>query len=608
MEIIKKLQQGGGLVFTPLAPAPINTSADKQSESKSKDGELFSDTMLKALGDNALTSDMQYFLTNARVFSDRNINPFNGNTSSFSSNVKELLMYYTRMAQQKDLYNKGLEAIKNAEAASEIAITPGGGGVYVRTSDGIAVVGVNSIDDSTKVLTNRELAHLRESNPNLAFSSELINSMGEATSFKVIRGVIDDVLQNVQADKDSVTGYANPHKLNESSLEFLRNLNLTENQLHGMSIDSVYKITKTTETARHHTQKILNSIVRNLTPNMRTLLQHRANQLQTDVPTILLEYVSSKLKDDRSVTLDIENSVNPDGTRAKKNKNGEDVENELTPLMAYQTGKGGSTTKISLSPGSNTFMSVTGMSFGAPLDNEGKPVGEATLRTMLDKGFGTIGQIANGVYFGDTRVDKSQYDKIIVDGNSLYRAYLPYKTDQYGNITPNFDLFDKFSILDKQLKEDPSKVEELLNTPEFEVFKDYISIDDNGNMLWNNSKMAAFLLVNAESGGESGWFGNYSGIIDPNNTSNFYTSLESLGLDSEEESKRLKDKFKVDVGTDLFRGLVFIPLTNQTSLAMLASGENPTHTGSHSVEHNTYMERATNSQMNFVNNSKKLYN
>jgi hypothetical protein len=170
---------------------------------------------------------------------------------------------------------------------------------------------------------------------------------------------------------------------------------------------------------------------------------------------------------------------------------------------------------------------------------------------------------------------------------------------------PNFDLFDKFSIFDKKLKENPQEAMDLLETPEFADFAEYITITDNG-IQWNKSKMGAFLILGAETGGESSFFGGHSGVIDPDTESNFYSPLSTFGIDEEAESKRVKDKFKVNIGENLFRGLVYIPLTDQTSLAMFASDEYPTHTGTHNVEYNMWMEDVTRKQNSFVNNSDKL--
>jgi hypothetical protein len=433
--------------------------------------------------------------------------------------------------------------------------------------------------------------------------------MQEATSFKQIRDVIKGVIDEVENQKYTEEGFANPYNLNQNSLTFLKNLNLTENELAGMSIDAVLKVKKTTETQKHHTNNILNSIVRNLTPNMRTLLQFRANQLGTDVPTVLLEYVSSSLKDERSITLDVQSSLDSNGKLKKTGKDGKDDSmKDLKPMTAYQTGKGGVSTKITLVPGSSTFMSSTGMSFGAPLDAEGKSIGETSLQDFLNKGFGTIGMVDKGLYFGDQRISPDKFSNVLVDGLGLYRVFLPYAVDEFGAMKPNFNLYNKFSIFEKEVLKDPSKVKELLQNPDFAEFSDYVEgVTPEGKIKWNNAKMAAFLMVGAEAGGSSGFFGGYSGVIDPDVSSNFITNIKSLGMDPENENVRFKNILKVEGGDDIFKGYMFIPLANNSSLALLADGMLE-HSGNVSVEENALAERQNSNKARYKNNSSKLYN
>ena len=75
MKIIQKYQAGYGITPVTYTPQQITLSdtsggeaSASSSDSSSKDNELLSDNMIKLLAQNALSSDMQKFVSDSRIF------------------------------------------------------------------------------------------------------------------------------------------------------------------------------------------------------------------------------------------------------------------------------------------------------------------------------------------------------------------------------------------------------------------------------------------------------------------------------------------------------------------------------------------------------------
>lgn len=570
MKIIQKYQAGYGITPVTYTPQQITLSdtsggeaSASSSDSSSKDNELLSDNMIKLLAQNALSSDMQKFVSDSRIFGNSLFDTgFNfGNTGL---KMKTLLTYLTNMSRQKELFKEGLDVVKDVGGASEVAIAPEGG-IYVIRDNKIKIVSVNGLKDGERPLSNMEIAQIRESSPSAAFSTGMTLTLSNATSMKEIRKVIDDQLKGLGTTTTTLNGYGNPYRLTNESAAFFKSLNLSLEELSGMSLDQIYKITKTSETQMDRVDAVLHGIYENLTPNMRTLLQLRARQLGIkDINVMMTEYISKYLNHKKSVTLDIESTLSPDGkTRSTKEGKGDDLgDMELTNPQLLITGSG-NYRSFDIINGGNIGLHLTGVEL--PLTKSGgTPMGQTTLAEVAQSDYAGILDLRNAS-MGDQFIKGNLWDRVAITNGNIIRADLPIDKNAEG-IKPDLnslkrlekaqDELNKLGISignpDKMTKEDMDKVNKVyakyhlpylytnrgINTSDYHIFA----------ILKGQAEESAFTNPDDEV-----LKGTLLDVTDDNERDGFQRIIS-----------KYDSKYKLDNGwfssTDVFEGSIYIPI------------------------------------------------
>ena len=469
MKIIQKYQAGYGInpvTYTPqqrtLSDLSGGGASAPSSDSSSKgESELLSENMIKLLAQNSLSSDMKKFVNDSQLFGS---SLFSGSFDFGNTGlrVKTLLTYLTDMSRQKKLFDDGLNIVKEVGGASEVAIAPEGG-VYVIRDNEIQMVGVNSLKDGERPLSNLELAQIRESSPSAAFSTDMTLALSNATSMKEIRKVIDDQLKELGTTTNTVSGFGNPYRLTNESLSFFKSLELSSEELSGMSLDQIYKVTKTSETQMDRVDAVLNGIYENLTSNMRTLLQLRAKQLGIkDINVMLTEYISKYLNHKKSLTLNIESTLSPSGKRkssSSKDNNGlEDM--ELTNPQLLITGMGNYKT-FDIVNGGRIGLHLTGVEL--PLTKgKGTPMGQTTLAEVAQSDYTGILDF-NNVSMGDQFIKGNLWDRVAIINGNIIRVDLPIDKNAEG-LKPDLNSLNRLEEAQNELRqlgisiEEPSKM------------------------------------------------------------------------------------------------------------------------------------------------------
>lgn len=470
MKIIQKYQSGYGITpvtYTPqqrtLSDLSGGGASAPSSDSSSKgENELLSENMIKLLAQNSLSSDMKKFVSDSQLFGS---SLFSGgfDFGNTGLRVKTLLTYLTDMSRQKKLFDDGLNIVKEVGGASEVAIAPGGGGVYVIRDNKIQMVGVNGLKDGERPLSNLELAQIRESSPSAAFSTGMTMALSNATSMKEIRRVIDDQLKGLGTTTSTASGFGNPYRLTNESASFFKSLELSPEELSGMSLDQIYKVTRTSETQMDRVDAVLNGIYENLTPSMITLLQLRAKQLGIkDINVMLTEYISKYLNHKKSLTLDIESTLSPDGKRKSSSSKGEDGlgDMELTNPQLLITGMGYYKT-FDIVNGGQMGLHLTGVEL--PLTKgKGDPMGQTTLAEVTQSDYAGILDF-NNVSMGDQFIKGNLWDRVAITNGNIIRVDLPIDKNAEG-LKPDLNSLNRLEEAQNELRQlgisidEPSKM------------------------------------------------------------------------------------------------------------------------------------------------------
>lgn len=622
MRMIPKLQTG----FVPIiyrhvsstqqASAPPETSQSKSSS----DNELLSDSMKKLIVEKGLPSDVATFMQETTIFSN---NVLGGGISGSASQAKEMLLYLNRMHHEKTLFTENLKQIDQIGGKGEAAISDTGG-IFVSRNGKIEVIGVNQLRDGERALTNAQLADIRANSTQYAFNNNITSALGNATSMGEIRKVIDQNLQQLTSDKltyDVVYSGMNDSGKSQLITGLSSMQDITMNDLKMFDIDTLIKKKVDGEDNQKQILHAVNSIYNQLDTNMQVLLALKVKQFNaafnTDITPyhLILEYVSSRTKKHQSITFDLSTTPNGNARRQKALQE----EAKITPLIAYATGKG-TTTQIQLSPGNTVNMKVTGQTWGAPVGEDNKVIGQSSLQHFLNKGFGPLVDASNGIYIGDQKVNSSQYGDILFDGQQVSRVYLPITIDAQGTVHPNLNLYKKYEEISNKAVNQQDKVKLMLNDPELRNY-----VDEEGN--WRSEMLKPFFAVNVFADGESDTFGSgYSGVLNPDLMGNgFIHTAESLG----ENEEALKQTMYKILGTKdapfypqgkIYKGVAFLPIRNDATIgAMWASGQHPTITAGNVDNINNasitdyrriqHMLNDGQQQINYVDaSSKKLLN
>ena len=546
-----------------------STSSSKSSSSKSgssSDIGFLNKEMQKILMENGLPSDVQYFLQKADVFGN-SIDPLDPHSQERI--YTKLLSMLPEIKQNKAEYDDAIKHAREKGTLDQVAVTKDGYIYVLNKETGQLDRKAPNVElDSSKFekLTNGQLLQMRAYVPGYAMDKgDFTTLVASSISFADIEKSITDKIDKLGKSTISQEGFVRKDSKNAELMKGYE-------QIIGQGEDGVYKVTSKTVSQNSQAKAFLNYLSKSLSRQERAVLMNRASENGTTVEEVLVDLLQGRLTDEQDMKVDFDNQA----TKGVTDNEGKQLGNiKVTGLYAYQTGKGGQEERISLIPGSKTAMTVTGKFYGQPVGSDNKPLGVSSLETFFSKGFASIGDVRNGVYFGNQRIDPSQYDQIMYSGTDLNRAVLPYTIDENGTIHPDFSLIKKFENIQNKLKNVDSqeaRIQILIQNG----FEEYINSDGT----WNTNKVMPFLITSAYASGETGFFGGKSGVIDEG----------LLEVDNEkyilpvENSKAMQAKMinvlstkthPVNVASNIYKGVVFIPVINATDNAMIASGQNP---------------------------------
>ena len=501
MKLIPKYQQGYGIVPVGYTALPWTTTAAGAASgaapqaAKAKEDNLFSDTIINSLKSKALTSDMQYFLSQSSLFKD---DIFSGmfDASTTEQRTKELLLYATRMENEKEEYNKATERIRNIKAQDEIALTPDGQ-VFVYNNGKIDVKKYANITSKDMLLTNAQLANYRANDVTFAFKNNVTSTLSNATSFKEIREVIDAAVQNLgQQGQDEGNIYGTKRGGSKDFIAALQQMGITQKELRQIPADKLIEIKVKGMSNAQQIKHAFNAVLSQLTPTQQRLLGIRAKQLGIkDYSSLVLEYINARSKGSISYSLDIMNLK--DGTKgSNRTSSDDDIDKlKLTPgaQLAYEFG-----TKETFTLNKGTRAQVQAVATrGLLLDDQkgtglGIRITESPILNMLK---------TESMTMGGERVNREGLNRVYLKDPKAAAVNLPIdlaKLHQEGIIAPDFELAQKVQDVMKEVNrkgiKDPEKINQMLKDAKLAAM--YIGGTPK-NPIINSTNYAKFIVLDA---------------------------------------------------------------------------------------------------------------
>lgn len=580
MKLIPKYQQGYGIVPVGYTALPwTTTAAGAASEAapqaaKAREDNLFSDTIINSLKSKALTSDMQYFLSQSSLFKD---DIFSGmfDASTTEQRTKELLLYATRMENEKEEYNNATNRIREIKAQDEIALTPDGQ-VFVYNKGKVEVKRYANITNKDMLLTNAQLANYRANDVTFAFNNNVTSTLSNATSFKEIREVIDAAVQNLgQQGQDESNIYGTKRGGSEDFINAIQQMGITQKELQQIPADKLIEVKVKGMSNAQQIQHAFNAVLSQLTPTQQRLLGIRAKQLNVkDYSNLVLEYINARSKGSISYSLDIMNLK--DGTKGSNRTSSETESSnkmKLTPgaQLAMELGP---KEVFTLNKGTRAQVQAIATRGLLLADQNGTGLGVKINESPLLNNLKT-----ESMTMGGEKITREGLNRVYLKDPKVAAVNLPIDLAKLrqGIITPDFNLASKVQEVMKQVNakgiKDPTMINKMLQQAKLPAM--YVGVDSEGNPVINSTNYARFAVLDAIADIKA-----FADGVDLNGNDLVRHSTDQEKEILQENMKKYDED--LEISTSIFRsapiytGSLYIPISNDILGSYIGSGEDLT--------------------------------
>lgn len=585
MKLIPKYQQGFGIVPVGYTPLPwtvtatsgvATTTPDASTDDKSKKDKLFSDTIINSLKSNALTSDMEFFLEHSSAFSNQILSGM-VSAGSIEQQTKELLLYATKMENENKAFTKAKESINTKNAENEIAISAEGY-VFTYSNGVIKPKAYTKITNKDKILTNAQLANYRANDKRFAFNSGITTTLQGATSFKEIRGIIDDAVNKLgQTGTDEENYYGTKNGGGKKFLAGLAVMGITRRELAQIPADKLIEVKLKGMDNAAQIEHAFNSVKTQLSPQQRVLLSLRAKQLGLkDADAVLLEYLHAKAKNTVSASMDIINLK--DGTKGSNRTSSEaDSSNKmkLTPgaQLAMELGP---KEVFTLNKGTRAQVQAIATRGLLLTDQDGTGLGVKINESPLLNNLKT-----ESMTMGGEKITREGLNRVYLKDPKVAAVNLPIDLAKLrqGIITPDFNLASKVQEVMKQVNakgiKDPTIINKMLQQAKLPAM--YIGVDSEGNPVINSTNYTRFAVLDAIADIKA-----FADGVDLNGNDLVRHSTDQEKEILQENMKKYDEDLEISTsffgfGTDpVYTGSLYIPISNDILGSYIGSGEDLT--------------------------------
>lgn len=587
MKLTYKLQQGGGMpafvsytnVPQPQVAAPYSSTSSSQGEPDGSVG-LLDKNMVKFLYENGIPSDVEAFVETSGIFSDSIYkNPFSNNATV---QYKTILKMLPRIKAENERFKNAMTQADKNGGLGEIAVTDGGHVITVDAEGKLQKKSLNDVDlNSEQILTNSELANYRANSINAAFNTDLTSIIGNAVGIPKITEYIQSVVNKLGTTSMSREGYIGQKSGKIlKGMEYLAALQPSREDLSGMSVDGLYKMSSMDKSQQAQANQALGYLLTSLPKNMRTVLQAKAAMYLGDnsaegVKKLLMSLTQSALSGEHTLKLDLQEKM--DASRKAKTS-GRD--NNITdPAKAFLLGLG-EVKNHKINNGNSYSLNLPGNS--APLvDTSGKTIGSATLEDAARSTFSGVLDFKNAT-MGGQLLNSSQRSRVAIDGSNVVAVDLPVDTQalQSGVLKPDIDSLKRLELAENEIREGDIKDEAQKN----EIYAKYKLPYKYINGQINTNAYGRFAVLDA-SADESAFVEDptmddtLSEVTDINERE----SIERI-LKAADASFKMSQPGIFSSGNNVYSGSVYIPVRQNLINASLGSGHYPTIQGNDAMD------------------------
>lgn len=634
MKITPKFQRGGGFdqFFTTYTPVEIQSQQGRSSQQSSRQtdrseestkGRLTEKDFFEMIKDiDGLPNEMNALVTN--LMNTFQLDRMSGqSTGDLATKYLSNLYQIKTLAQNKKKYDEAVATAQKNGAMAEPAISMDGKLIVQNKENGS--LNAISIDkyyknrDDYAIITVSNLANMRAYSPSLARSQEAIDIINNSMGYEAFQELLSKSTQSLGSSENSRNGFFSAEGQASKGLELLQQLSNDDRvqDLGSITAQGLYEY-KIIDKSQLNQINALTSYITTLLPDRaKTWAAIKTGQSDKNQATkdLVFTYLLGRSNNTHTVNIQYKESKQSKESNSSNNSN-EDT--KMTYLTAIQNGYGGRKETKSINFGNNTSFNVTGTSYGAFLDQDGKTLINTNLLDLISKT--GISNLTNpqSITFGDNLINSNSLQKVAVENNGGFWAVLPC-IKQGNKVIPNFPLISKFSdVVQEVLNESndstsPEDKQQLLE----KKLQEYPELQELLNMSGNldPSKVQAFFIVDGLASDNNFTFKNNDGseisgqsnpLIQPTDNQNDLDYFKSVTNDKDfdENSLWMSDWF--GMYDTLYKSKVFIPIqTNNRLAAIIFSGQKIKDSNARLIEQE-YQKFQMSNKMN-TPSSKYLY-
>ena len=562
------------------APAITSSESSKSSKSSSEKDELSIKDVLKVFDNvKGLPIDVQYVLKDFKqMFEDDTLFSFSGKPS-YSSLVSYYLNNigkFNMLAQGKEHYEEARKELVANNSLDEIAIDRNGR-VVVSDGEGIDAVTLDEFKKGDyKAITNRELLNLRQTK--LPFGDAIYNTMTGVGMDQVIKKV-NSLVQNLGSTEKKIEGYtAKQSDAIKSGLALLQDKVTDAMEKGTITVDGLYKNSVISKDQKEQAQLALKAVYNSLTPQERTLLSlHSADGTPTD---ILSNLILSRASSTYHFEPTLQANLNLDGTPKKTEKEKQEAQRDVNPLLMMQMMQGGEQRNLVMQTADGIeAVGIPAKYYSAIPKADDNSM---SMEQMLSKS-GLAGMLqGNGITFGDQPIPKGNLNGIMYNNDGGYMALLPCITDTLGNKIVDLSVLDEYKQVARNITKEvgsPEYYAELAKGLKEKGLDELLTGSDTLNL----DRFQQFFVVQGYTT-DRVLKGN-----DRFKDSQFIKEVSDVSIaDKMKQALSSKENGEYDIDPydkwgifefwngwdDIYTGTVYIPITSNQNSPYLAYGQN----------------------------------
>lgn len=573
----RKYQQGGIAPFTVYKPVALGgettTSSQRDTSStkssKGSDGLDLMKELFKSLQVEGLPSDVNgIYAAMNRLLQQQELFGNELSSDDISSMYLQQMQKINTIKFNKAQFDATSKIVSDKEAGSEFAIDQYGRIAVQNTETGKIEYkkweDFKKSSDKLNPLTNNDLLNLRAYSPDQAFSVNLLQVASNATSMSEIAKFLKAQLPSIGSSERTIEGYTKQDSnLIKAGLQLLKDAPAGD-----------YKISEYTKDQQKQAQMALNYLKGILPKNMRTLLQVNSELQGVSSDALIKSMIESSMSEDYRLEFDAVT-----GKASTKEKSGSSGGGDMTPAMAFFMGMGDRNTFV-IQDKTQDGLKVNTNSMSL-LDSQGHNLGPSTLLGISQSMYGSQLDM-NSATMGDVKISPNGQNNVLISDGMIYSTELPIdkQAASQGIIKPDLSFLKNIEKADQQVRELGITNRDNLTSEQInkinKIYRDnnlpiIYSTNGNGKPILT-SEYRRFAMFNgyatpdAFEGDELDFNDGALEVDDKKELNQFESMMQSVTKN---------EKYKLDrswFGTDLYKGVVYIPMNNSTITALGGTG------------------------------------